>query len=81
MTPTCSNSPEWRRVHSLEDYQALLNECRDHARVLYAQGWHQGSWDAVYDEAVAIKYKLNLLYDELARIWPILHAAATGDEP
>lgn len=75
---TCSRSTAWERVRCLEDLMALVDQCQDHARVLYKQGWHEGSWDAVYDEAVALRRKLDTLHHELADTWPILHIAATA---
>jgi hypothetical protein len=66
-------------VRSLEDVQALLDRVDERRQVIRAQAWHEGSFDAIYEEATRMKGDLAALKAALAARWEELVAGARGE--
>jgi hypothetical protein len=59
----------WRTVREIEDALAMLNDVEDRRKVIRAQAWRQGSWEAVFEEATAMKRDIDALRETLAAGW------------
>ena len=64
-----SSDKKWQNIRNLETLLALLNSIEDHRAVIEAQAFNEGSWDAAYDEAVAMEQELARLRRHLAARW------------
>ena len=54
MTPLHANSHPWRAEREGFDLLMALAAIEDHRQVIKVQAFHEGSWDAVFDEACAM---------------------------
>jgi len=66
---THSSSKQWQDIRELETLLALLSSLEHHRAVIEVQAFNEGSWDAVYDEALAMEPELARLRRELAARW------------
>ena len=60
------NSNPWRVERESLDVRALLAELEDRRYVIQIQSFHEASWDAVFDEAIAMGRLLRKLEREWA---------------
>ena len=75
-----SNSQLWRNIRTAENLLALVQDIDERRRCIQTHACHEGSWDAVLDESLAIKRAVNLLHEEVSRVWDLLYEAATATE-
>jgi len=68
-------------VRALEDLLALVARIDDRRRVIYAHAWREGSWDAVFDEVVAMEAELDALRAALGTVWARVYEIAGGRLP
>ncbi len=66
---TGPNSRPYRVRRSLEDMLALLVAIEDHQRCIFEHAFHEGSWDAVFDEARNQGQTIRQLGEFLRRSW------------
>ena len=59
------NSHPWRLEREALDVRALMVELEDRRLVIKEHSFHEGSWDAVFDESVA----MGPLIRKLEREW------------
>ena len=60
-----ANSNLWRAERTTLDLIALLTDIEDRRMVIVEQSFHEGSWDAVFDEACGMGNLVNELKQEL----------------
>ena len=67
-----SRGEEWERVRGLENVMALLDGVDERRRVIREQAWHEGSFDAIFEEATAMRDDLAQLKRQLSERWETL---------
>ena len=73
---TSSRAEAWERVRSLENLLALLDGVDERRRVIREQAWHEGSFDAIFEEATAMRDDLTQLKRQLSERWETLMGEA-----
>jgi len=64
-----SRGATWQAVRNVEDLLAVLARIEDRRRVIRLHAWQRSSWDAIYDESVAMRVDLDDLRDYLGQVW------------
>lgn len=62
-------SREWSQVHNLEDIQSLIATMAIRVQVIEAQAFCNGSYDQIFDEAVALKAEFEEVRAFLSAGW------------
>jgi hypothetical protein len=75
-----SRDEKWERVRGLENLLALLDGIDERRRVIREQAWHEGSFDAIFEEATAMRDDLARLKAQLSERWETLMEEARGEQ-
>ena len=75
-----SRDEKWERVRGLENLLALLDGVDERRRVIREQAWHEGSFDAIFEEATAMRDDLARLKAQLSERWETLMGEARGEQ-
>jgi len=62
------NSRKWRLVREVEERQALLVDVEERRMAIEQLALYEGSYDRIYDEAVAMSQELKTLKLALTRL-------------
>ncbi len=80
MTRSRSRSEAWDWVRALEDLQAVLVRIDDRRKVIRLQAYHEGSFDAIYDEAVGLERDLANARGRIGVLWAEAIEAARQED-
>jgi len=64
-----SSDKRWKDIRELETLLALLSSLEHHRAIIEVQAFNEGSYDAIYDEALAMEQELARLHRELSARW------------
>ncbi len=64
-----SQDPDWKRIRSLENVLAILNDIEDRRQVVRQQIWHEGDLTTAYSEITAMGKDLERFKHTLSSRW------------